>query len=146
MAPITVTVATSIDRPADEVFAYLSDFEKNPVWQRGMKECRFTSPPPLDVGSTYDQVAQFLGRRITSQFRVLEFEPNRVVKATSTGGTFPITFTRTVTPLTADSSRVEAVIEGDASGVFRIATPVMRWMVTRSVTADYKRLKAHLEA
>lgn len=27
-----------IDRPADDVFAYVSDFENNPRWQRGVRE------------------------------------------------------------------------------------------------------------
>ena len=61
MSIITVAVDIMIDRPAAEVFAYLSDFGKNSIWQRGMRECRFTSDPPLRIGSTYDQVAEFLG-------------------------------------------------------------------------------------
>lgn len=29
-----------------------------------MRSCRWTSDPPIGVGSTYDQVASFLGREI----------------------------------------------------------------------------------
>lgn len=145
MGAITVNVAIQVDRPASEVFAYLSDFEKNPTWQRGMKACTFTSDPPLRVGSTYDQVAEFLGRTVESHFEVLEYEPGRLVTAQSTSGTFPITFTRRVTSTGDQSSRVEATIVGDASGVFRLATPVMGWLVRRSINADYGRLKTLLE-
>lgn len=40
---------------------------------------------------------------------------------------------------------LRAVIRGDASGLFRIASPIMRFMVNRSVQADYARLEALLE-
>ena len=104
----------------------------------------FTTDPPFRVGSRYDQVAKFLGKTIESSFEVIEHEPGRMVKATSTAGSFPITFTRTVEP--ADGgSRVSALIEGDASGFFRLAAPIMRWMVRRSVNRDYAKLKRLLE-
>jgi len=70
-------------RPSDEVFAYIANFENNPQWQSGQIEARFTSEGPLQVGSTYDQVATFMGRRIVSTFEVLEYEPNRKVKVSS---------------------------------------------------------------
>ena len=42
-------------------------------------------------------------------------------------------------------SRIEAIVRGDASGLFRIAAPLMRAMVARSVRGDYRRLKSILE-
>ena len=38
-----------------------------------MQECRWTSEPPLRLGSTYDQEAKFLGKAIVSSFEVIEF-------------------------------------------------------------------------
>ncbi len=144
MAPIVVEITRVTDAPPSEVFAVVSDFERNPTWQKGMRSCRWTTDPPLRVGSTYVQEAAFLGRTIESTFEVVEYEPGRRVKATTVAGSFPITFTRTVTP--ADGgSRVEARVEGDASGFFRIATPIMRFMVRRSIEADYDRLVALFE-
>ena len=140
MPPIIVDISRTIDAPATDVFDLLSDFERNPTWQKGMRSCRWTTEPPLRVGSTYVQEAAFLGRPIHSTFEVLEYEPDRLVKATTVAGSFPITFTRTVTPTDAGAV-VEARIEGDASGFFRIATPLMRFMVRRSIEADYSRLE-----
>ena len=141
-----VVVAADVDRPASEVFAFVSDFENNPRWQKGMKSCRWTSPAPHGVGATYDQVAGFLGKEIVSSFRVVEHETGRRVKITTTRSPFPITETRIVEPLGADRARVIAVVEGDASGFFRLAGPVLRGMVARSVHGDYTvRLKSQLE-
>lgn len=137
---IEVSAIVHIDRPPEEVFAYLSNFENNPQWQSGMVSAVWTSDGPLAVGSTYDQVAKFLGRKIESSFEVLEYESGRMVKATSTGGSFPITFTRRVEP-SESGARVTAIITGEASGFFKIAEPMLQRMVQRSVTSDYQNLK-----
>ena len=139
-----VRVQVTIRRPVDEVFEYLANFENNPKWQGGMKEATFTSEGPLRVGSTYDQVASFLGRRVESSFEVIAYEAGRMVKATTTSGSFPITFTRKVSALES-GTEVSAIIEGDASGFFQIAAPILKMLVQRSINADYKNLKKVLE-
>lgn len=140
-----VEVSVDIARPAAEVFAFVSDFTNNPRWQGGMKRCTITSEPPFGLGSTYDQVAEMAGREIVSSFEVIAYEPDRMVKATTTESTFPITFTRTVEP-TTDGCRVSALIEGDATGIFRWLAPLMPIMVRRSIARDYATLKGLLEA
>ena len=142
---IKVEASVTIECSSDEVFEFLSNFENNPRWQAGMREAKFTSDGPLRAGSTYAQVARFLGRRIESTFEVIDYEPGRMVKATSTSGSFPITFTRIV-EAKEDGVHVKAIIEGDASGFFKLATPILRRMVQRSVDADYANLKKVLEA
>ena len=141
---IRIETQVEINQPSDEVFAYISNFENNPQWQSGQIEARFTSEGELGVGSTYDQVAKFLGRQVISAFEVQEYEPGRRVKASSTSGSFLITFTRTVEPKDG-GSLVTAVIEGDASGFFKLAEPLLKMMVQRSVDADYQNLKRILE-
>ena len=142
---IEVRVAVEIDRAAHEVFAYLADMSNNPTWQKGMRECRWTSTPPLRLGSTYDQVARFLGKEITSSFVVTEFDQGRLIRIETTRGSMPIDVTRSVDPISDDRAEVRATVRGDASGVFRLAAPIMRLIVRRSVTHDYRRLKATLE-
>jgi hypothetical protein len=142
---IQVETGVQIQLPSDIVFAYISNFELNPTWQSGMVEAKFMSEPPLRVGSTYEQVSKFLGRKIVSEFEVIAFEPGHMVKATTTSGSFPITFTRTVES-EGDGCRVSAVIEGDASGFFKLAEPIMAHLVQNSVDRDYANLKELLES
>ena len=142
---IRVETSVHIGRPSDEVFAFISNFENNPLWQSGQIKARFTSDGPLGVGSTYDQVAKFLGRQIVSTFEVLEYEPGRRIKASSTSGSFPITFTRVVESVDG-GAQVSAVVEGDSSGFFRLAEPIMARMVQRSVEMDYRNLKRLMES
>lgn len=137
--------AQTIDRPADEVFAFVADAANNPRWQQGMRSCAWTSPLPIGVGSTYRQQATFLGRPVVTEFEVIEHEPGRSVTIQSTSGPFPISVTRSVTPINASTCRVEALISGEPGRFFRLAGPVVQRLAQRSVTADYRRLKALLD-
>lgn len=142
---VDVSSSIDIDRSAGEVFAFVSEFPNNPRWQRGQRSCEWTSEPPLRVGSTYDQHARFLGKDMTNSFRVIEHDPERRVKFTSTGGSFPITVTRTVEPLGDSRSRFTEHVQGEPGGFFRIAEPILSRLVRRSIRRDFPRLKALLE-
>jgi uncharacterized membrane protein len=64
-----------IDRPVDEVFAFLSDFENIPKWNYYVLEVRQLSESPIGVGTTYHQV-----RKTDEQdFRIIEFAPDHMV-------------------------------------------------------------------
>jgi uncharacterized membrane protein len=65
----------SIDRPIDEVFAFLSDFENIPKWNYYVLEVRQLSESPIGIATTYQQV-----RKTDQQdFQIIEFEPNNTV-------------------------------------------------------------------
>ena len=142
---IEVRASVFIQRPIAEVFDIISDFENNPRWQSGMVEAKFTSGGPLRVGTTYDQVAKFLGRRVISSFEVIALEPERLIKITSTSGSFQITVTRITEPLEG-GAQVTAIVQGDAGGFFKLAEPLLARLVQRSVSKDYANLKRLLEA
>lgn len=135
----------TIARPADEVFAFVADATNNPRWQQGMRSCAWTSPPPIGIGSTYRQEATFLGRPVVTEFEVVEHAPGRSITIRSTSGPFPIRVTRSVTPVDASTCRVEARISGEPGHFFRLAAPLVQRLAQRSVTADYRRLKALLD-
>lgn len=142
---IKVNVSININKPYQEIFAYIANFENNPKWQGGMLEATFTSDGPLQIGSTYEQVATFLGKKIYTTFEVIQFEKDHLIKINSVESSFPITVTRFVEPA-AEGTKVSAIVEGDASKFFKIAQPLLKAMVKRSVTSDYKRLKKLMES
>jgi hypothetical protein len=144
MGDVEVVTEIEIHRPATEVFDFVADVANNPQWQRGMHEAYFTSGPPLRVGSTYAQVTTFLGQRIESRFVVVEYEPGRLVKGSTTVSPFPITFTRIVEPA-GSASRVTAVVKGRPDGAFTLASPLVRRLLAASVARDYQNLKRLLE-
>lgn len=134
-----------IDRPAEEVFAVISDFARNPEWQSGMRSAQWTTEPPVRVESMYQQVARFLGRDVTTTFQVVAYEADRSVTIRSRQSSFPITVTRSVEPLGPDRSRVNAHIVGEPGRFFRLFGPLLRLLAERSVRGDYERLGRLLE-
>jgi uncharacterized membrane protein len=144
---IHVEVRVDISRPAGEVFAYLEDAENNTRWLKGMRSASWKSPGPIAVGSTYEQRSHFLGRDIQTSFAVTRLEPGRLITIESReGSSFPITVTRQVEPDGDGRSHVIEIVDGDASGFYSLATPLLRRMVKRSIQRDYGTLKRLLEA
>lgn len=145
MRTIEISSSIVVDVPAARAWEVVADFARNPEWQRAMKSARWLTEPPLAVGSRYVQHAGFLGRDVQSLFEVIELDPGSRVTIDTIEGTFPITVTRTVAP-EGRSCRVSADVRGDAGGLFRLVTPLLRALVKRSVDGDYARLKRLLES
>ena len=144
---ISVTVRIDVDRPPQEVFAYLEDAENNPKWIPNMRSCRWTTPAPVGIGSKYEQKSEFLGRQIHTRFEVTEHHPGRLVTIESrAGSSFPIKVTRIVEARAGGGSNVTEEVEGDPSGFYAIATPLLRAMVVRNIRRDYRNLKRILES
>ena len=140
------TVTTiDIERPAADVFAYVADMANNPKWQDGMESCVWTSALPIGVGSTYDQVAKFLGKEIRTSFEVTEFEIDHHIRIKSVVSTFPLDIARDVEATSDASCRVTAIVAGEPTGVMKLTTPFTKPMVARSVRKDYQKLKGRLE-
>lgn len=142
---IETTTTIEVRRPADEVFAYISDMPNNPQWQSGMKSCRWTTEPPIAVGSRYDQLATFLGKVITSRFEVVEYEPGRCIRIVTYESTFGLDITRMVEPVDETTCRVTAIVKGEQAGVFKLFGPLLSKMVASSVRRDYEALQDILE-
>lgn len=141
-----MTVERPIRRPAAEVFEFFADASNNPSWQSGMQSCRWTTEPPVGVGSVYEQHARFMGRDVHSTFEVTEFEPDRRIAIRSIESTFPIQVVREVEPTGQHSCTVSARISGGPeSGVAKLLEPLGQRIAQRSVDRDYDRLVALLE-
>lgn len=144
---IRVTVEVDVDRPPPQVFGYLEDVENNPRWIPNMRSCLWTTPAPVAVGSRYEQTSEFLGRQIHTSFQVTEHHPGRLVTIESReGSSFPIKVTRIVDARPDGGSHVTEQVEGDPTGFYAIATPLLRAMVLRNIRRDYRNLKRVLES
>jgi len=135
-----------VDAPANEVFGFVADASNNPIWQKGIRSCVWTSHGPIAEASTYHQEASFLRRRMVSSFIVSDFEPGRSITFDTLESTFPIEITRLVEPLAARRCRVSAHVSGEPRGLFRFAAPLTNRVVARLVAQDHRRLVRHFAA
>jgi len=137
----------TISRPAGDVAEFFFDASNNPKWQKGMISCEWVSEPPIRVGSTYAQLARFMGRDVRSTFVVTDFEPGRSIRIETIESTFPIQVERSVEPIDESSSRVSAEITGGPDGgLMKMLSPLMAGRAQKSVDNDYDRLVQLLES
>ena len=142
---IKVEHSVVIDRPVEEVFAFVAAMENEPQWQSGVDEVHSTSEGPMGVGSTWFEVMRILGRRIETHYVVTEYEPNRKLSMKSTSG--PVSMEGSMTFESAGGgTRMDITGQGDAKGFFKLAEPVLGRIINRQFEADLGNLKDLLEA
>jgi carbon monoxide dehydrogenase subunit G len=138
-------ISTVINRPVEEVFAFLSDYENNPKWISGSIEVKKTSEGPIGVGATYRTVLMFLGRRIESETELTEYEPNRRHAMKSKSGPFPVE-NRVTFERVNGGTRVTLATVAEPGGFFKLAEPPLVSMVKRQFEADFANLKDLMES
>ena len=68
-----------IDRPAEEVFAFVADAENNPRWRSYVVETAWLDDGPMRVGRQGRQVSKVLGRPMPVVAEIAEWDPPRHV-------------------------------------------------------------------
>lgn len=138
-------VSTTIKRSVEDVFAVISNIENNPKWSTGVLEAQQTSPGPIGVGTTARTVSRFLGRRLENQMEITEYEPYRRFSWVSKSGPFPFQGSVTVEPVEG-GTRVNGTFEGDPSGFFKLAEPLIVTIAKRQFQGDLDNLKDLMDA
>ena len=142
---VDVTTSTVIGRPRSEVAAYASDPDRATEWYANIRSVRWETAPPLQVGSRFAFVAQFLGRTLAYTYEVREHvEGERFVMSTSQGP-FPMQTTYTWEDVPG-GTRMALRNRGEPSGFGSLAAPLMARAMRRANDKDLARLKELLES
>lgn len=64
-----------IDRPIEEVFAFLADGENDPRFSRRVQEIAKTTEGPPGAGTVYASTVKDAGMKTNREFKITEFEP-----------------------------------------------------------------------
>jgi carbon monoxide dehydrogenase subunit G len=135
-----------VERPPEEVFAFLTDVSNVPEWQSGAMAVREVDGG-LDVGATYIQELKFLGKRFQTTIEVTELEPARRFSLRTRSGPIPFQVRHTLEPTEGgDATRLRVELEGDPGGLFKLAESLVMRNVQRELEGDFARLKELVEA
>ena len=139
---ITVEHTVEIDRPIDEVFAYLTDLERLPEWQASVSEVQVDGP--VEPGSRFRDVREFMGRRAASTLEVTELEPPRRFSLRVAEG--PIRY-EIDHRLEERGQRTSVTFSGrgDTARVPRLMRGMVERAVRRQLASDAESLKQALE-
>ncbi len=141
-----VEESVEINRPVEEVFAYVSDPQTLPEWSGIVLEVRKEAQGTLREGDRYTSVAKFLGRRFETPLEVTTHDPPRRHSDRSTGGPFPQEYTFILEETAEGRTRLTQLAEGEPGGFFRLVGPLLEMAGRRQFRADLGNLKDLLEA
>jgi len=137
-------VTIHLNRPVEQVFAFLADTGKLSTWQSNLIKMELLTEGPLRAGSRFREVRR-LGRRESEiQAEITAFEPNKRFE------------TKTVTkPQVTVSYSFEAEDGGTllrhkfvmlTSGMMRLLEPLIAGSIKKDTRLDFQKLKRILES
>jgi uncharacterized membrane protein len=142
---IRVENSTQIDRPVDEVFAYVDDLARLPEWIDILAES-VPSESPTKVGTRVTNQVRLLRRRFENTLDVVEHDPNRRM-VFKTEAPFAVMATFLFEPANGGTS-FTTVLEAqpNASTFFKLGEPILTRVGKRRFKGHLRRLKKRLEA
>jgi carbon monoxide dehydrogenase subunit G len=142
---ITIIQRVTVNRPVQEVWDFISNFENTTRWSRGVLEARHTSNGPLGVGSTLQTVVKAFGRRRSADYLVTEYEPNRAFAFAVSSGPMTSRARFSVEPVGA-GTRLTASGEAKVTGLSKLLAPLLIRTLKRHSQDDLANVKHILEA
>ena len=144
--PMTTTLYTHVDieipRPAEQVWAVVTDYATDTVWRKGITEMTPDHDGPPHVGTNVREVLQLGGRQYVTDTTVTEVGPGMSYRFAGTGTSGVVRGRRSVTPATApDTALFTYDVELEPHAIPRLARPLLRWWLQHSLRRDLRRLR-----
>lgn len=142
---IDVTVATTVERPVDEVFAFVADMKNEPRWHTDILEAERLSEGEVGEGTNYR--VRFRSQPMSppeGSVEIVEFEPDRRIVSRSDMGNMKPELTHVFDEANG-GTRVTRRIQIETSGLMTMMSPVMKVMVRRRNVQFLDNLKRLLE-
>ena len=133
-----------IRRPVEDVFTFVSNYQNSPRWVSGALEHTKVSAGPLGVGTVIRTTGRTMGLRIEATRIVTAYEPYGKYAFKSEYQQIPITTTFLFEPIQG-GTRLTVVVEGEPSGLFTVAMPLVLGSIRQQFEGDLRRLKTLLE-
>lgn len=144
---ISIESSELIGRPADQVFAFVSDIRNDPQWHTDILEAEYDPPgrPGPTAGATFrTRFKPFMGQT-EGTGTVTEYEPPRRVVLTQQMGNMKPVLTLTVEP-DGGRSRITRRLDMEPKGMLRIMAPFTGGMMRKRNAGFLANLRRVLEA
>jgi quercetin dioxygenase-like cupin family protein len=139
----TATASVWIDRPVQEVFAYIANYTNDVRWR---KVVSMTQVPAGEtgIGTVTREVIDFFGRRYVTVATITRFERDTCLFWESTESAFPIGGWRVTEPENG-GTRFTEVVTADIEGMMRLFAPLMVGALRKQMRAEVAALKQQLD-
>jgi ligand-binding SRPBCC domain-containing protein len=138
-----------INRPIEDVWAFVSDVRTMDRWVTGVSGARPTSGGPLTIGSSVESQYHYAGRTHDIRYEVTALEPSSRFTLKATSGPFPLVWSVAL-QRDGGGTMVRNTVDAGADSfitalIFLIGWPLFRFGMKRGIKHDLSRLKAALE-
>jgi uncharacterized protein YndB with AHSA1/START domain/uncharacterized protein with PQ loop repeat len=133
-----------IDRPAQDVWALLADYGRDPQWRAGVLSMRADPPGRAAPGTTTAEVMRFAGRTLRNDAEIVRVGPGHELAWRTTSGV-DAHGVRAVEPRGPERCRVRLATRVRPHGPGRVLAPLAHLLLQRRITGDGRRLRALAE-
>ena len=136
-----------INRTPRDVFAFVSDYERDPGWRSEVISMTYQNPGPTGIGRLALEKSRVFGRRLETLSEVTEYEPDVKIISRSVSGPTPVISYRFVTPDGAGSQFTYRLdVDLSKAWFFRMLRPVLMPLYVKTLESYLARLKQLLES
>jgi uncharacterized membrane protein len=134
-----------INRPLDEVFAYVAEPANDAAWNEPIVSTELLTPGVVGVGCRFRHTVRFVGQQFATTGEVIDYEPNVRACVRAVGGPLDSTGCRLFEAVEG-GTRLTVRLDGTARGVLRFGEAIAAKAAQRQLEQDLGRLKHLLEA
>jgi len=142
---VDVVTEITISNTLSKVASYAANPDNTPDWYVNIKSVEWKTEKPLAVGSKIAFVAQFLGRKLSYVYEIIEWDPEKKLIMETVDGPFPMQTTYTWETVDETTTRMTLRNRGKPSGFSRLFAPFMAFMMRRANNKDLLLIKKILE-
>jgi len=143
----TTSVSIVIERPVEEVFAFLTDARNNRLWQAraGLQASRQAPEDLVGVGTRITETRHWLGRQTEGTSEVTEYEPNKKYTRRHILGSSPIKAGSWLFEPVAAGTKCTFTALIQAGGVCTLAEPLLAASLKKRLATGLAEAKHLLE-
>jgi uncharacterized protein YndB with AHSA1/START domain len=135
-----------INRPAEEVFAYLDQVDRHNEWQGQLVSTTVETDGPTRVGTRVVERRKVPGGPRDFPYEITEHDPPRTASFRGTAGLIRSVGTYTVDPIGESSSRLNSELDLEGHGIGKLFAILARRQAAKQVPVDQEKFKELLES
>lgn len=134
-----------VNKPVNEVFAYMANFQNNPKWSPDIAEVTRTSTAQtIGKGKTWRQVIVAGKRRLPYELTVDQYEANRMYHFKGAGSALDYEVTCRFDPA-AGGTKVSIAVSGQVKGFAKLFRGTIERTFREAITSSTENLRKVLE-
>ncbi len=133
-----------VERPIDEVFAFISNLENSPRWGRTKKTVKDPDSPD-GVGARFREEARILGEKVKHQSEMRTLDPPTEFSYTNRFENGVIERTRITLETVEEGTRIDLAAEVDIDQIPQVLAPVVSLVVKQRIVSLFGKLEQEFQ-